>query len=126
MSNWTLKKIKACEEIKFGTMCKYRDMDFVFVKFSTDQVTFGIIDKFANYCCVNVISESVEFYRPDGSEILPPEDKPKERRLYAYRSTITNRLNYFFDELTYENTNHIVFPEFERTPEWDIVKSEGV
>jgi hypothetical protein len=75
MSVWTLEKIKSCEEIKFGTIIGLSDSNAKSIYIRT-----------MNDGSMQVLSEAiglrhwnefkmVRFYRPDGSEILPPEDK---------------------------------------------------
>ena len=77
MSKWTLEKILACEEIKFGTM----------FKFVSSESKYVVIEKLVNtlrWACnnntqgfSNYNTEGIAFYRHDGTEILPPKDKKK-------------------------------------------------
>jgi hypothetical protein len=127
MSAWTLKKIKACEEIKFGTMFRNEYGNAIVVSkmgvngfcgFEFMQEGQEVLDRYSSY---NGEYPEFHFYRPDGSEILPPEDKPKERRLYAW----IDRDNRHEAAFVFYTLNSDVVG-LERASEWDIVKSEGV
>jgi hypothetical protein len=85
MSTWTLEKIKNCEEIKFGTFFLTDSQDVPeksTIIFKWDNGAFKWIDY--DSCCdgydieaINKYAKEFHFYRPDGSEILPPEDEVK-------------------------------------------------
>ncbi len=118
MSKWTLEKILDCEEIKFGTSVTI-DGD------SSGRVTLGksadgleaIRDDLLRHVWGDhVFSEyNFKFYREDGTEILPPEDKPKVKKLYAYRDFKGSQ-----KEIKFYIKSNMKFSFWLREPEYDI------
>jgi hypothetical protein len=76
MSNWTLEKIKNCEEIKFGTLFFKQGISesFVITCLHTLRYVGCGFDRIDSLYRDDGF-ELMRFYRPDGSEILPPEDE---------------------------------------------------
>jgi hypothetical protein len=72
---WTLEKIKNCDEIKFGTIIGLSDSNAksIYITTSNDG-SMQVLSEAIGIRHWNEF-EMVRFYRPDGSEILPPEDK---------------------------------------------------
>lgn len=140
MSNWTLEKIRECKEIKFGTyfntdQCIENNEPNDIITRVEDDGSFSWISRDFGpdgYDLEEVkkYARTFHFYHPDGTEILPPEDE-KPKKLYAYKLRsvgeniiVFNGAIIHFDvpDAPYMNSRI----EFERHPEWDIVKSEGV
>jgi len=80
MSKWTLEKILACEEIKFGVKFIFNNEDGFLVLLRKNNYSFYFVDE--QGCVDSWDSEAIakydyKFYHPDMSEILPPKDKKK-------------------------------------------------
>lgn len=74
--SWTLKKINECDEIKFGTVMEFtgedeerRVVNNGFMGFKT--ISDGLVFTWGEE---NKDITDMQFYRPDGTEILPPKD----------------------------------------------------
>jgi hypothetical protein len=115
---WTLEKIKNCLEIKFGTIVKRKyDLDaalMLFVRLGDDG-NIDIIDQEGEYRCLSLCT--LAFYRPDGSEILPPEDEakdvnPKKVILFAFENA--------YDEIINWSKCDKALPVQTRRPEFDL------
>ncbi len=75
MSKWTLEKILACEEIKFGTIFKLSGIDCVVIGSNNNSLFY--IPKGHHSACTLLLFDSLCFYSSSGTEILPPKDKKK-------------------------------------------------
>ena len=89
MSKWTLEKIKACEEIKLGTSVTEEDyrLDIPFIRGKFVLANKSVMYRRDNntLCDHGGSYDKFHFYRPDGSEILPPENEaPEKNKLYAF------------------------------------------
>lgn len=80
MSKWTLEKILACDEIKFGTVLFINGVHLIVT--SKGKYGFRFIDEEEcgdGYDEQGILSQGIsfQFFRPNGTEILPPKDKKK-------------------------------------------------
>jgi hypothetical protein len=98
MTTWTLEKIKNCEEIKFGTYFN-TDTDIAGEVPNSIIISKDSIGSFEWVCpihgkddyeCELIVKNCsrFHFYRPDGSEILPPEDEVKEDAPYDQETSM--------------------------------------
>lgn len=131
MSKWTLEKILACEEIKFGTMfdfesCKerrliIRKIDNGFYSVNEDNIIAGIF-----LWTRDDDLKGITFYRNDMTEILPPKDKKKikySKIILAYSQNETYLLDSNQDAEIIINSNRhkqvVIYEHFEREIEVD-------
>jgi hypothetical protein len=120
MNTWTLEKIKNCEEIKFGTICRSRQTEHgLFIQYNNaDEGSVSIFWKCRyatnTYTDNGLMLNGFHFYRPDGTEILPPEDKvmrDNKVKLYAHESNYDERVVWY--KHNEPLINHMRRPEFD-------------
>ena len=124
MSKWTMKQI--LETIKPKDLFSVGEHHKQII-ISVHVSGFKFIDtNVVSDCNINGFSglsewSGFKFFNPDGTEILPPEDKVK--KLYAYREDQGSTI--MFDVSEYPTINHkdlteITNPTFVRAEEYDI------
>ena len=112
MNKWTLEKINDCEEIKFGTEAcigKNRRDRVVILKREKVIKTVNSIEEFTEWRDISVIS-AFQFYRPDGTEILPPEDSKTEEQIEAEFQEKSKELVKFLNDNCHPHTTIIITP----------------
>ena len=79
MSKWTLEKILACNEIKFGTMFKFDDEDefLVLLRKGTFGISFIDSTQTSDGWDQGAIKKYDFQFFNHGTEILPPKNKKK-------------------------------------------------
>ena len=87
MSKWDWSKIQACDEIRWGTRLRFLGdectlwvKDKNFIKFYESQETARVLS-------FKDSLHNIKFYRPDGTEILPPEDEVKWYVVTSFKKT---------------------------------------